>query len=72
MTAPLYLITSVALVTVNELRVAVQLPFGQPASLAPMWSGALSVAVTDTDDRPFFWESLRLTSGDAPVAGCGF
>jgi len=54
MTEPLYLITSVALVTVNELRVAVQLPLGQPASLAPMWSGADRVAVTLTEDRPFF------------------
>ena len=66
------MITSVALVTVNELNVAVQLEPGQPASFAPIWSGADRVAVTLTGDRPFFWLSLRLTSGDAPVAGCGF
>jgi hypothetical protein len=72
MISPLYRITSVALVTVSELSVAVQLLPGQPAVFAGIWSGALNVAETLTDDRPFFWLLLRLTSGDAPVAGCGF
>jgi hypothetical protein len=65
-------ITSVALVTVNELRVAVQLFPGQPAAFAGMCNGAVRVAVTLTSSRPFFWLDERSTTGEAPVAGCGF
>src|SRR5829696_1540083 len=64
--------TSVALTTLSELSVAVQLLPGQPAVLAGIWSGAVRVAETLTVSRPFFWLSLSATSGEAPVAGCGF
>jgi hypothetical protein len=52
MVAPPCVMVRVAEVTVRLSSVAIQLPFGQPASLASMVSGAVRVALTSTLARP--------------------